>query len=187
MTEEEIIELIKGQEDAGLEVLAEKYGKLLTYIISGILKERADDVEECVNDTYLKVWRNVEKFDFGRASLATYLKVIARNTALNRLRDVRRHEECRAGQEISELADTVEDAVGNVESAVLRKERTQQLNMVIRALPDKERELVLRKYFYLQSSKTIATAMGMTVNAVDTKLSRLRGKVRAAFAEAEGT
>lgn len=187
MTQEEIIELIKKQEDAGLEVLAEKYGRLLTYIISGILGERAADVEECVNDTYLKVWRSVESFDFARASLVTYLKVIARNTAINRLRDVRRHEECRAGCEFYELADTVPDASENVENAVLKKERTKQLGMVIQALPDKERELMLRKYFYLQSSKTIAMAMGMTVNAVDTKLSRLRGKVKAAFSEAEGT
>ncbi len=187
MTEEEIIELIRGQEDAGLSALAEKYGRLLTYIIAGILKERTGDVEECVNDTYLKVWRNVEKFDFTRASLATYLKVIARNTALNRLRDVKRHEECRAGEELSSLADTVADQSQSVENTVLRKERTRLLGMVIRALPDKERELMLRKYFYLQSSKAIAVAMGMTVNAVDTKLSRLRGKVKAAFSEADGT
>lgn len=187
MTEEEIIELIKNKEDAGLLALTEKYGRLLTYIIAGILKERAGDVEECVNDTYLKIWRNAEKFDFTRASLVTYLKVIARNTALNRLRDVKRHEDCRAGEEFFSLADTVEDHTQSVEGALLRKERTRQLGMVIRALPDKERELMLRRYFYLQPSKAIAMAMGMTVNAVDTKLSRLRGKVKAAFAEVDAT
>lgn len=187
MTEEEIIERIKKQDNEGLEALAAKYEKLLTYIISGILGKRADDIEECLNDTYLKAWRSVEKFDFSRASLVTYLKVIARNTALNRLRDVRRHEEQRMDGELSEFADSVADASVNVEWEILRKERTAQLNGVIRALPDKERELMLRKYFYLQSSKTIALAMGMTVNAVDTKLSRLRGKVREAFREKEGT
>ena len=93
MTEEDIIELIKSQENAGMEALADKYGKLLSYIISGILGKRPDDIEECVNDTYLKIWRNVDNFDFSRASLTTYLKVIARNTAINRLRDVRRREE----------------------------------------------------------------------------------------------
>lgn len=185
MTEEEIIERMKNQDNTGLEALAEKYERLLTYIISGILGKRADDVEECLNDTYLKVWRSVEKFDFTRASLAAYLKVIARNTALNRLRDVRRHEEVRMDGEWSELADTVADTAVNVEREILRRERAAQLNEIIRALPDKERELMLRKYFYLQSSKVIALAMGMTVNAVDTKLSRLRGKVREAFREAE--
>lgn len=187
MTEEEIIERMKKQDNAGLEALAERYGKLLTYIITGILGKRAGDIEECLNDTYLKAWRSVEKFDFTRASLATYLKVIARNTALNRLRDVKRHEEQRMEGELSEVAASVADASVNVEREILRRERTKQLNEVIRALPDKERELMLRKYFYLQSSKTIALSMGMTVNAVDTKLSRLRGKVREAFRETENT
>ena len=178
MTEEEIIERIKRQEDTGMEALADRYGKLLVYIISGILGKREDDIEECVNDTYLKVWRSADHFDFARASLTTFLKVIARNTAINRLRDVRRHELCRADVEFSECEDLVADGSADVESAILQKERTEQLNQFIRELPKKEQELMLRKYFYLQSSKQIAFAMGMTVNAVDTKLSRLRGKAR---------
>ena len=178
MTEEEIIERIKEQEDIGMEALADRYKKLLVYIISGILGARADDIEECVNDTYLKIWRNVDKFDFSRASLTTYLKVIARNTAINRLRDVRRHELCRADVELSQCADAVVDISANVEDAILQKERAEWLNEFIRELPEKERELMLRKYFYLQPSKQIASAMGMTVNAVDTKLSRLRGRAR---------
>ena len=102
MIEQEIVELIRIQDNAGMAALAEKYGKLLRYIIQGILGNRQDDIEECVNDTYLKIWRNVQQFDFDRASLATYLKVIARNTALNRLRDVKRHEEhCCQGEFLS--------------------------------------------------------------------------------------
>ncbi len=181
MTEEDIIELIKSQENAGMEALAEKYGKLLSYIISGILGKRPDDIEECVNDTYLKIWRNVEKFDFARASLTTYLKVIARNTAINRLRDVRRREELCVEGEFFELADSCADTAADVEGELLKKERMGQLNEFVRALPKKERELMLRRYFYLQSSRQIAFALGMTVNAVDTKLSRLRGKARAAL------
>lgn len=178
MTEEEIIERIKGQEDIGMEALIDKYKKLLIYIISGILGARADDIEECVNDTYLKIWRNVDKFDFSRASLTTYLKVIARNTAINRLRDVRRHELRRADMELSECGDVAADVSASVENTILQKECVKQLNKFIRELPKKEQELMIRKYFYLQSSKQIASAMGMTVNAVDTKLSRLRGKIR---------
>ncbi|MDE7298280.1 MAG: sigma-70 family RNA polymerase sigma factor [Lachnospiraceae bacterium] len=183
MTEEEIIDLIRRQDDAGMSALSERYEKLLIYIIRGILGDRQDDVEECVNDTWLKIWRNVDRYDFEKASLATWLKVIARNTALNRLRDVRRHEEQRADGELSEFADTVADARQNVENQIVRKEQAARLNEAVRRLPDRERELMLRKYFYLQSSKTIASAMGMTVNAVDTKLSRLRGRMREEFSE----
>ena len=69
----------------------------------------------------------------------------------------------------------------SVEEQIVKKEQAARLNEVVRTLPDKEREIMLRKYFYLQSSKTIASAMGMTVNAVDTKLSRLRGRIREEF------
>ena len=186
MTEEEIVERIKNQDEAGLPLLAEKYEKLLVYIISGILGNRVDDIEECVNDTYLKFWKNVSCFDFERASLATYLKVIARNTALNRLRDIQRHEERRYEEDISAFADTCADGRQNLENQVLRNERIVHLNAVIHELPEKERELMLRKYFYLQSSKTIAKAMKTTVNAVDTKLSRLRAKMRSEFGDWEG-
>lgn len=183
MTEEEIVELIKHQENAGMEALAEKYEKLLVYIIGGILGKRSSDIEECVNDTYVKLWKNIHRYDFERASLTAWLKVIARNTALNRLRDVKRHEELRHAEEISEMAEALPDEEYGVEQEIERREKVRHLNEVIRALPEKERELVLRKYFYLQSSKAIAQAMGMTVNAVDTKLSRLRVKVREAFME----
>ena len=181
MIEQEIVELIRIQDNAGMAALAEKYGKLLRYIIQGILGNRQDDIEECVNDTYLKIWRNVQQFDFDRASLSTYLKVIARNTALNRLRDVKRHAEHCCQGEFSELADNVPNLELSVEEQIVKKEQAARLNEVVRTLPDKEREIMLRKYFYLQSSKTIASAMGMTVNAVDTKLSRLRGRIREEF------
>lgn len=185
MSEEEIVERIKNRDETGLPLLAEKYGKLLVYIISGILGNRINDIEECVNDTYLKFWQNAAEFDFKRASLAAYLKIIARNTALNRLRDLKRHEECRIGEDISEFADICADVRQNLEGQIVRRERIEHLNDVIAKLPERERELMIRKYFYLQSSKTIARAMKTTVNAVDTRLSRLRGKLRAEFEEWE--
>jgi RNA polymerase sigma-70 factor (ECF subfamily) len=48
-------------------------------------------------------------------------------------------------------------------------------------LNKKDHELVIRRYFYLQSSKDIAIAMKMTVTAVDSRLSRLRNKMKQDF------
>ncbi len=64
---------------------------------------------------------------------------------------------------------------------MFRKESLQLLNQVIGNLNKKDHELVIRKYFYLQSSKDIAAAMKMTVTAVDSRLSRLRNKMKLEF------
>lgn len=181
MTDQDILMLVLNKDESGLNLLAERYEKLLVYIVAGILGSRVRDIEECVNDTYLKFWKNAEAFDMEKASLSTYLKVIARNTALNRLRDIRRHEDKTHGEDFSDIAAAYADYSQNIENQIARKEKVEHLNKVIASLPDADRELVIRKYFYVQSSKVIAQAMSMTVTAVDSRLSRLRTRMKIAF------
>lgn len=166
-------------------MMAEKYEKLLIYIATGILGNHVRDIEECVNDTYLKFWRNAESYDMNQASLPTYLKVIVRNTAINKLRDLKRHEDKLYVEDVSDIANAVTDHNQNIENQMVRKENVKKLNAVIASLPEKDRELVIRKYFYLQSSKIIGKAMNMTVTAVDSRLSRLRTKVKNVFDDME--
>lgn len=185
MTDKEILTLICKKNELGLSMMAEKYEKLLIYIAAGILGNHVRDIEECVNDTYLKFWRNAENYDIKQASLSTYLKVIVRNTAINKLRDLKRHEDKLYSDDVSDIANAVTDHNQNIENQMVRKENVKKLNGIIASLPERDRELVIRKYFYLQSSKIIAKAMNMTVTAVDSRLSRLRTKVKNVFDELE--
>jgi RNA polymerase sigma-70 factor (ECF subfamily) len=66
----------------------------------------------------------------------------------------------------------------NLEQKVIYQEEVQALNKILLAMRKKDRELVLRRFYYLQSTKQIAEAMNMSENAVDSKLSRLRKKIR---------
>ncbi|MDD5934176.1 MAG: sigma-70 family RNA polymerase sigma factor [Clostridiales bacterium] len=181
MTEEDIVSLVLKKNELGLTIIAEKYEKLLVYIAAQILGNRTRDIEECVNDTYLKFWKNASNYDYTRASIPTYLKVIVRNTAINRLRDLKRHEDKTHAEDVFTLESEISDSTQNIENQLVRKENMNRLNRVISNLPEKDRELMIRKYFYLQSSKIIANAMKMSVTAVDSRLSRLRTKVRNEF------
>ncbi len=178
LRDNKIVKLIKNQEEEGLKALSEKYEKLLVYIATGILGNNWEDIEECVNDTYLKVWKHIEDFDFQKASFKTYLSVIVRNTSINRLRKISKIEGMAQKEELSDLAAEYVDQKQNVELSMERKENMEVLNRIIGGLKKKERELVLRRYYYFQSSKEIAFHMGMSVNAVDSKLSRLRKQMK---------
>jgi RNA polymerase sigma-70 factor (ECF subfamily) len=178
LKDEAIVNLIYEKDELGLSKLADKYEKLLIHIAAGILGSRSRDVEECVNDTYLKLWNHIEQYDMEKASLKTYLKVIVRNTAINKLRDMSRREERELPEDISDIAKYYVDHSQSVEGQVFNQENMQQLNNIIGHLNKKDQELVIRKYFYLQSSKKIAAATKMTVTAVDSRLSRLRNKMK---------
>ena len=164
--------------EKGLIRLTEKYDKLMQYVITGILGERKSDIEECVNDTYFKLWKHADKIDLKKASLKTYLKTVARNTALNRLRDLSREEKFLADDDGDTLLASYVDRYQNIENRIILQEDVKCLEHVIMNLKEKDKELMIRRYFYLQKSKDIANAMNMTITAVDSRLSRLREKVR---------
>jgi RNA polymerase sigma-70 factor (ECF subfamily) len=181
LKDEAIVSLIYEKDELGLLKLADKYEKLLIHIAAGILGSRSRDIEECVNDTYLKLWNHIERYDMDKASLKTYLKVIVRNTAINKLRDLSKREERELPEDISDIAKYYIDQSQSVEGQIFSKESMKHLNKVISGLSERDKELVIRKYFYLQSSKEIAKATKMTVTAIDSRISRLRNKMKQEF------
>ena len=77
----DIIEYLSQRDQRSIELVAERYEKLLRYIIASILGERQETVEECLNDVYLKIWMKGQGYDYEKASFKTYLKAIARNSS----------------------------------------------------------------------------------------------------------
>lgn len=179
MRDDKIIALLRRKSERGLRALADQYGRLLIYIASGILRNRPEDAEECVNDAYMHIWSHAETFDFSKASLPTYLKVLVRNASLNRLKQIRRSE----GAAALEEAENIEDAGQDVERRVIGREEIRRLESLMETLGETDRQLLIRRYFYLQSSREIAQLMSMTVTAVDSRMSRLRSKIRNYFEE----
>lgn len=179
--EQKIVELLAAGDERGIELMAEHYEKLIRYIAVTILGNRETSVEECINDVYLKMWKHGAEYDYQKASFRTYLKAITRNTALNYLRKLRRLEELEGMDESDTIQSEYIDYSQNVEQQMIFQEEVDALNRVLGTLRKKDKELVLRRFYYLQSTRQIAEAMDMSENAVDSKLSRLRKKIRRCY------
>ncbi|MCD7735497.1 MAG: sigma-70 family RNA polymerase sigma factor [Lachnospiraceae bacterium] len=176
--DEDIVELLRDRDQKSVELIAERYERLIRYIAVTILRDREADVEECMNDVYLKLWTHGAAYDYKKASFRTYLKAITRNTALNYLRKLRRLEELEGLDEKDTLQSEYIDYTQNVEQQMIFREEVQALERVLNDLKKKDRELVLRRFYYLQSTRQIAESMSMSENAVDSRLSRLKKKIR---------
>ena len=176
--DQDIVELLADGDEKAIELISRRYEKLIRYIAVTILQHRETAVEECINDVYLKLWTHGGGYDYGKASFKTYLKAITRNAALNHLRKLKRLEELEGMDESDTLQSEYIDYSQNLEQKMIFQEEVQALNTVLRSLKKKDRELVLRRFYYLQSTKQIAASMEMSENAVDSKLSRLRKKIK---------
>lgn len=167
--EQEIVALLRGRDEQGVEQLLARYGPLMRYVIAPILPN-AQDREECLCEAALLVWNKIDAYDSQKGSWTTWLTVLTRNAALNRARGQR------GGAE--ELSDRLPSEEDSPEEALLRKERLAVLREAIRRLPREEQRLFYRKYYYCQPTAQMAAELGMTERAVEGRLYRIRRKLR---------
>ena len=132
---------------------------------SGMPKE---DVEEAVSDVFVSLWRHAGDLDAEKGSVRSYLGVIARNCAKNRMRSARTFEE---------YDETLADERGTEEIAEER-ERRRILISLIQKLGEPDSEIFMRYYFYDEKISKISAVTGICGSTIKTKLSRCRSKMK---------
>lgn len=168
MEERELVELLRAHDDRGMTALLHHHGPLMRYIIAPILPD-AREQEECLSDVAMGVWEKIVQFDAQRGSFLAWLSAITRNTARNRARG--------ASPWVQEIPEEYPAKNGQPEQEILRRERMEGLNRAVNKLPQRDRVLFYRKYYYLQPTAKIAAEMGMTERAVEGRLYRLKRKL----------
>ena len=171
----EIIDLLFARSEQGLDQIQSMYGKLFIQVARNILGNE-QDAEECVNDTLVKIWESIPPNRPG--SLLAYALTIVRNLSLNKLQF--RNAEKRGGSAIcipfSELEEHLEGIAVPDEGE--SKEFERIINEFLDSLPKKDAVLFIRRYWYLDSIKTLSEMSGYSENNVYQKLFVMRRKLR---------
>lgn len=177
MRDEKLLELIRTDVNAGMERLIREYSGLVFSVCRARLEKVCDssEVEDCVSEVFLKFYAGLGSFK-PKASIKTYLCVIARNTALNCLR-------ARGGfTPVEELSLELPSGVDAAEE-VVRKRLLEQALREIERLGSPDSEILIRKYYLGFDSKTIARELGLTVSNVDTRAHRALKKLKKTLGE----
>lgn len=181
MKDEALVKLLLSDPDRGLYKLIRKYGGLVYSIIAGRLRSDSFnrlDIEDCAADTFFEFWRGFEKSPCKAEELRARLCVIAKRNSIDRLRLMYSGPDTVSAdsEEIAELSG--EDSV---EGDFERKEERSELIRAVKELGKPDSDIIIRKYYLGQSSKTIAEELGMSVSNVDTRTHRAIMKLRTAM------
>ena len=175
MEDQQIIGLLFQRSETAIFVLQQKFGGLCRSIISNILTDRRD-VEECMSDTFLRVWNSIPPQHPDR--LDSYVARIARNVALDRYdyntASMRNTGLTLAYEELAMYLPSREDQSDGVEFKNF-------INNFLRGLPKVPRMMFVRRYWYGESIAQIAAAFECSEEKVKSSLFRTRNKLRQAM------
>ncbi|WP_266156918.1 sigma-70 family RNA polymerase sigma factor [Dyella silvatica] len=123
---------------------AELYRRTAAKLFGVCLRMLADhgEAEEVLQEIYTTVWRRAESFDAGRASAITWLMALARNKAIDRLRQRHEHPSSRS----ADLDDLVDEQPGPATQAEATQEH-RRLWECLQALEPRQRQSVREAFF----------------------------------------
>lgn len=174
--DEKIIDLYFSRSEEAITETSLRYGGYCRQIAESILGN-TEDAEECVNDTWLRVWDSIPPAR--PAHFKAYLAKITRNLAIHRYEKARADK--RGGGEIplvlSELAECLPDP-STVDDRIAEGILTDLLNRFLGDLPREQRIVFLRRYWYNASIAEIAYDLSMSETKVKSILHRLRGRLK---------
>lgn len=182
MEDEAIIKLYWQRDENAIYETSVKYGKLCWRIAKNILLAR-EDCEECVNDTYLGVWRSIP--EQRPARFPPFIGRITRNLALKRY-DYLTADKRNPVVAIS-LDELGECVSGNfsVEDEVEARRIEGVIDAFLWESREDWRNIFIRRCWYFESIKAISAACGYSQSKVKNILYQMRRSLRARL-EKEG-
>ena len=166
---------LEGDEQAAARIMDEFFFGLVYYIDCYL--HDVHSAEDIAMDVMAELFSRRRKYD-SRSSLKTYLYMLGRSRALDRLRHTKRI----VFSPLSEASETP-DEQACLEEKVLSEERARVVRDAVSALPEEMREAVHLVYFEELSYEEAAAVMKRSRKQVDNLLYRAKKELRSALGE----
>lgn len=173
-----LLRRIVAREEAALAELYDRYASLLLAVVRRVLGA-VGETEEVLQEAFFQAWLQADRYDPARSSVSTWLVLIARSRALDRLRARRSHDRATAAVAVEPGAPRHESSAG--EARVLYAERRERVREALAELPAEQREVLELAFFGGLSQSEIAATTGAPLGTVKTRALLAMKKLRQAL------
>ena len=172
-SEQELVALLKEQNNDAFNYLYDHYSGALFTIINQIVPDK-DTASDVLQEVFVNVWRKIGSYDETKGRLFTWMLNIARNAAIDKVRskgyrDNQRTQSIAEGE--SGMAMSSNPVVNDV-----------GLKKVLTTLNEEYRKLIDLSYFQGFTHEEIAKMLGIPLGTVKTRIrtaiSQLRTMIR---------
>lgn len=176
MDDQSIVELYLQRDENAIKESRNKYEAYCYRIAINILSV-AEDVEECINDTWISVWNRIPPVI--PKSLKAFLGKLVRDISLSRYRAVHAKKRYNGMELIlDELAECI-PSEQDIQESLEQKELSGTVNGWLDSLPQEDRVLFVKRYYYGETVKQLSEMQSCTENQMAQKMMKLRNKLKA--------
>jgi RNA polymerase sigma-70 factor (ECF subfamily) len=176
----ELVRRMAAGDERALGTLYDRYSPLLHSVVLRIVGD-PDDAEEVLEDAFWQAWRQAGRYEESRGGLSTWLVMIARSRAVDRVRSRRRLRE-ESWEALPPAAEPVDEAAPSPFDAAGGDELRRIVGRAVATLPPEQRQAVEMAYFGGLSQTEIAAATGQPLGTVKTRARLALQKLRDALA-----
>jgi len=153
-----VARLKSGDENAFSEMY-DRYCAALNGVIVRIVRDE-EASQDVLQDSFIKVWKNIQSYDSSKGSFFTWMLNIARNTSIDALRKLKRE-----GKSENQNWENSVDVIGTVQQNV----NTIGLSKLVEQLPVEQRTMIEYQYFNGYTQQEVADELGMPLGTVKTR------------------
>ena len=159
-SDKSLMERVRTREEPAMAKVFDRYAGLVYSVALRVLNDSAQ-AEDVTQEIFFQLWRNPFSFSSSKGSLATWLVVVARNRAIDLLRQRRPSEPV---DEVS-LASPV-----NLESEAERNTMMQRVRGILRDLPEDHQRSLEMAFFEGLTHSEIAEKTGQPLGTIKTRI-----------------
>jgi RNA polymerase sigma-70 factor (ECF subfamily) len=162
--------------------LYDRHARAVYSLASRILSDR-HEAEDVVQDVFAQAWRQATRYDPERGTVATWLLVMARARAIDRLRS-------RRGQAVRSEREGVVTAPApgpGPEADAITAEQVDRLRAALRELTDAQRTAIELAYYEGLSQTEVAARLQEPLGTIKTRIRSGLLKLRAALLQEQGS
>jgi RNA polymerase sigma-70 factor (ECF subfamily) len=172
-----LVRLVDDRRPEALEVLYARYAPSLLALGKRILGS-LPDAEEVLQEIFLYIWNHPRRYDSARSSVATWLMLLARSRAIDRLRTRKVVERT---HENSALGNPAPHASSDSLDTVFLEQRRERVQRELDRLPPEQRQVLEMAFYQGLSQSEIAAKAELPLGTVKTRTLLAMKKLRNAL------
>jgi RNA polymerase sigma-70 factor, ECF subfamily len=170
---DKIIEMVKKGDQAAFRILVEEYRQQAFSMAFRILCDE-EEARDIVQDSFIKIWQKIDTYDMSM-KFSTWLYKIVANGAIDRLRQIKRHNLVNLEKVIGKIDHLNLD---NTQREVDNKETARQIRWLAEGLPEKQQFVFILRDLEGIDSPEVRKILNMSENSVKSNLYHARIAIR---------